>query len=221
MIVVSDSTPLRYLVLIELEHVRPRLFGTVYAPPEVVAELQRSKNPILEPVRRGANSPPEWLVVRKPTTVDESLAQRLDRGESEAISLAHDLKAEKLLIDEKRGRKVAKEMGFEIAGTLAVLEEAAVRELIDIDQVVTKLKATNYRATDKLYQSTIENVRVRKLAQERKMAVSRIGTESWTKMVIRRDFPEDIRLESGCSTRLAAWDDRGETSSTPAPPSTS
>ena len=100
------------------------------------------------------------LVVREPTTVDESLAQRLDRGESEAISLAHDLKAEKLLIDEKRGRKVAKEMGFEIAGTLAVLQEAAVRELIDIDQAVTKLKATNYRATDKLYQSTIENVRV-------------------------------------------------------------
>jgi len=51
MIVVSDSTPLRYLVFIELEHVLPRLFGTVYAPPEVVAELQRSKNPILEPVR--------------------------------------------------------------------------------------------------------------------------------------------------------------------------
>ncbi|MGZ3415212.1 MAG: hypothetical protein ACXWNX_17055 [Isosphaeraceae bacterium] len=45
-----------------------------------------------------------------------------------------------------------------------------MRELIDIDQAVTKLKATNYRATDKLYQSTIENVRVRKLAQERKMA---------------------------------------------------
>ncbi|MGZ3391345.1 MAG: hypothetical protein ACXVCF_17365 [Isosphaeraceae bacterium] len=86
------------------------------------------------------------------------------------LLLAHDLKAEKLLIDEKRGRKVAKEMGFEIAGTLAVLQEAAVRELIDIDQAVTKLKATNYRATDKLYQSTIENVRVRKLAQERKMA---------------------------------------------------
>ena len=86
------------------------------------------------------------------------------------MSLAHDLKAEKLLIDEKSGRKVAKEMGFEIAGTLAVLEEATVREFIDIDQAVTKLKATNYRATDKLYQSTIENARVRKLAQERKMA---------------------------------------------------
>ena len=57
-------------------------------------------------------------------------------------------------------------MGFEIAGTLAVLEEAAVRELIDIETAVTKLKATNYRATEKLYQSTIENVRVRKLTAE-------------------------------------------------------
>ena len=169
MIVVTDTTPLRYLVFIELVHILPRLFGTVYAPPEVVAELRRSKNPSLELVRGWASSPPEWLVVRAPTTMDESLAQRLDRGESEAICLAQELKAEKLLIDEKRGRRVAKEMGFEIAGTLAVLEEAAVRGLVDIDQAVTKLKATNYRATYNLYESIIENVRVRKHAHEQKM----------------------------------------------------
>jgi predicted nucleic acid-binding protein len=166
MIVVSDTTPLRYLVFIELEYVLPGIFGAVYAPPEVMAELQRSKNPILEPVRQWASSPPEWLVIREPATVDETLTQRLDRGESEAISLAEELKADKLLIDEKLGRKVAKAMGFQIAGTLAVLEEAAVRGFIDIERAVAKLKATNYRATEKLYQSTIDNVRVRKLAEE-------------------------------------------------------
>jgi predicted nucleic acid-binding protein len=61
---------------------------------------------------------------------------------------------------------VAKEMGFQIVGTLAVLEEAAVRGFIDIERAVAKLKATNYRATEKLYQNTIDNVRVRKLAEE-------------------------------------------------------
>ena len=110
--------------------------------------------------------PPEWLIVREPTTIDESLAQRLDSGESEAISLAQELKAERLLIDEKAGRKVAKERGIQIAGTLAVLEEAAVRELIDLEQAVIKLKGTNFRATEKLYQIAIESVRVRKLTAE-------------------------------------------------------
>ena len=103
MIVVTDTTPLRYLVFIELVHILPRLFGTVYAPPEVVAELQRSRNPSLEPVRLWASSPPEWLVVREPITIDESLVQRLDRGESDAICLAQELKADKLLIDENAG----------------------------------------------------------------------------------------------------------------------
>jgi predicted nucleic acid-binding protein len=166
MIVVADSTPLRYLVFIELEHVLPALFGSVHVPPEVLAELQRSRNPVLEPIRRWAKSPPEWLIVKQPTSVDDSLIRRLDRGESEAISLAGEMNAERLLIDEKRGRKVAIELGLKVTGTLAVLEEAAVRELVDIDQAVTKLRATNYRASNTLIESTLENVRRRKLSEE-------------------------------------------------------
>jgi predicted nucleic acid-binding protein len=77
MIVVSDTTPLRYLVFIELDHILPRLFGAVYTPSEVMAELQRSKNPILEPVRQWTSSPPEWIVVKEPTTVAEGLRRDL------------------------------------------------------------------------------------------------------------------------------------------------
>jgi len=39
MIVVSDTSPLHYLVLIRCEHVLPRLFGRVLAPPGVITEL--------------------------------------------------------------------------------------------------------------------------------------------------------------------------------------
>jgi len=42
MIVVSDTTPLNYLILIDSAHVLPAIFGQVYAPPAVVAELKRS-----------------------------------------------------------------------------------------------------------------------------------------------------------------------------------
>jgi len=45
MIVVSDTSPLNYLVLIGADHVLPALFGQVVAPPAVLAELQRTKTP--------------------------------------------------------------------------------------------------------------------------------------------------------------------------------
>jgi len=87
---------------------------------------------------------------------------KLDPGEAAALSLARELNADRLLIDEKRSRRIATELGFSIAGTLAVLEEAAVRDLIDIEQIVSKLRASNYRAKEELYERIVENVRRRR-----------------------------------------------------------
>lgn len=45
MIVVSDTSPLNYLVLIEADRFLPNLFGQVVAPPAVVAEMRHSRTP--------------------------------------------------------------------------------------------------------------------------------------------------------------------------------
>jgi predicted nucleic acid-binding protein len=50
MIVVSDTSPVHYLVLAGVEHILPQLFGEVVIPPTVLAELQRHQTP--EPVRQ-------------------------------------------------------------------------------------------------------------------------------------------------------------------------
>jgi predicted nucleic acid-binding protein len=71
MIVVSDTTPLNYLILIDSAHVLPALFGRVYAPPAVIWELAHPRSP--EPVRRWTDSLPEWLTVQEPTRIDPSL----------------------------------------------------------------------------------------------------------------------------------------------------
>jgi len=62
-IVVADTSPLRYMVLIEHVHVRPALYGHVVVPPAVVTELDQEQTPEL--VRRWLSARPEWLHVRR------------------------------------------------------------------------------------------------------------------------------------------------------------
>ena len=90
MIVVSDTTPLNYLILVDSVHVLPGLFVRVYAPSAVITELSHSGAP--EAVRVWAASPPEWLTVQDPTRTDASL--KLGSGETAAIALGQELKTE-------------------------------------------------------------------------------------------------------------------------------
>jgi predicted nucleic acid-binding protein len=62
MLVIADSSPLHYLVLIDHVTILPTLFGRVLIPPMVAEEFQRSRTPA--PVRAWISSPPEWLEVR-------------------------------------------------------------------------------------------------------------------------------------------------------------
>ena len=84
MIVVADTGPLRYLILIEYVHVLPSLYGRVLVPPAVVTELDQEQTPEL--VRRWMSDRPEWLEVVTPRQVLSSLRGVLGLGECEAIS---------------------------------------------------------------------------------------------------------------------------------------
>lgn len=68
-------------------------------PPAVLREMAHPNAP--PSLRRFAESPPDWLRVRTPGTVP--FLDILDDGEAEAISLAVELKAQRLLIDERDG----------------------------------------------------------------------------------------------------------------------
>ena len=84
MIVVSDTTPLNYLILIEAIEVLPAISGRLLAPSAVIGELSHPRSP--DPVRQWASYPPEWLTVQDPARIDASL--KLGAGESAAISMA-------------------------------------------------------------------------------------------------------------------------------------
>ena len=120
MVVVADTSPVNYLVLIGQIEILPRLYKRILIPPAVLDELKHPLAP--EPVRNWAAQPPGWLEVLTPIgRVD--IAQ-LDLGESEAIALATEMHIDVLLIDEQAGRQEAIRRGLKVAGTLSVLDEA-------------------------------------------------------------------------------------------------
>ena len=85
-VIVSDTTPLNYLVLIDAVEVLPRLYGRVLIPPAVQNELTQPKTP--ESVRLWLAKGPSWLYVVAPTSSLDATLSHLDMGETQAIALA-------------------------------------------------------------------------------------------------------------------------------------
>ncbi len=159
MIVVSDTSPLNYLVLIEEIELLPKLFERVYIPPSVIEELTRLKTP--DAVRAWAQSPPTWLTIIAPSSRLPSTAS-LGDGEADALSLAKELGIRDLLIDERRGRKIAEREGLIPLPTLAVLERAAAEDLLELRLAIDKLERTNIRLAQDLVQGALERDAARK-----------------------------------------------------------
>jgi len=120
MVVVADTSPISYLLLIGQIDLLEKLYSRILIPPTVLAELRHLLAP--SPVRIWANSVPQWVEVLNPAS---SLnLSHLGPGESEAIALASEIHADVLLIDERAGRQEALRRGLKVAATLSVLDEA-------------------------------------------------------------------------------------------------
>lgn len=135
MIVVSDTGPLRYLVEVGAVGVLPRLYGQVLTTPEVISELRLPHFPGV--VRRWIEYPPAWLKIDSPGTIQ--FLDRLDVGEATAISLACERSARLVLVDERDGTELARDLGFATFGTLGVLAQAAAHGEIDFEEAITRL----------------------------------------------------------------------------------
>jgi len=144
-LVVADTGPINYLILINAIGVLPKLFERVFVLVAVLAELSDIEAP--EEVRAWIRHSPEWLEVRpNPESNDSSPDERaLDEGERAAIALARSIRADLILMDDRAGVAVAQQHGLAVTGTLGVLELAARRGLVDLAAALGRLKSTNFR----------------------------------------------------------------------------
>jgi predicted nucleic acid-binding protein len=140
MVVIADSSPLIALTNIDCTEVLPKLFREIVIPPAVATELALPPRP--KPVRDFIARPPSWLKMVKPSSLLP--IPQLHPGEIEALSLALELHADLVLIDERKAYREALARKLNAVGTVRVLERAAEENLIDLSVAFNNLKKTDF-----------------------------------------------------------------------------
>jgi uncharacterized protein len=136
-IVVTDTSVVLNLCSLQQEPLLADIFGRVLAPPSVMREFQRLAS--VDPRFAGLTFP-AFIHVSAPTQLAPALLenQRLHQGEREALSLAAELGADAVLMDERAGRAAACSLGLQSIGVLGILVQAkrlryvpAIKPLLD------------------------------------------------------------------------------------------
>lgn len=147
--IVSNTSPICYLVLIDCVDVLPALLGEILIPEAVRVELAAEGSP--EKLQEWIGHPPDWLKIIREIEVDVDLAlSRLHPGEQAAINLAQIISADMVILDEKKARQTAQGQGLNVTGLLGIIEEAATRGMIDLDEAIDRLSKTDFRASPAL-----------------------------------------------------------------------
>ena len=154
MIVVSDTTPIISLLKINRLDLLKDLFEIVCIPQFVLEELTANHKYSSE-----ADCILNSDFIKIKSVVDVRTVNilikvnMLDRGESEAIVLSDELNADILLMDERKGRKIAQQLGINLSGTLGVLMTAFDRNLLtqsEVLQCLAELQKNNRQISQKL-----------------------------------------------------------------------
>jgi predicted nucleic acid-binding protein len=146
-VVVSDTSPINYLVLIGVIDFLPKIFESVIIPAAVYEELSCSESPLK--VQEFLRKRPKWLKVEKATKNPKLAKYNLDQGEFEAISIAIKFKSS-LLIDEKLGRIAAEQNSVKVFGTIGLIAAFAKLGYLDFEKAIKKLAKTNFRVSKKV-----------------------------------------------------------------------
>ena len=152
-VVVSNTTPLIALSLVDQLPLLRELYREVLIPPAVHAEVVRGGS------RTGASELRASAWIRVVDLRDPGRAEMLsdlDRGEAEVIALALESDARTAIIDEKLARRHAKRLGVPLTGTLGVLLRAKKQSLIDqIRPFVERIRRGGLRLSDAVVEEAL------------------------------------------------------------------
>jgi predicted nucleic acid-binding protein len=158
-VVVSDTSCISNLLAIDQLHLLKDTYQNILIPPAVFAEVVAiEKFGASTENFRGAS----WIEIVIPSDIALKNIARysLDKGETEAIALASELKDVILIIDEARGRGIAAQLGIHTTGLIGILIKAkeegrilSVKEILDI--LIIK---AHFRVSESLYNDVLKIV---------------------------------------------------------------
>lgn len=139
--IVSNTSPILNLAIVGHLDLLRQQFAQILVPPAVLSELKiNEERPGSQSIQAAFTA--GWIQVQPVSnqSLVQLLQRTLDGGEAEAISLALELQANWILLDERDGRKVAKSLGLQVTGVLGVLLQAKESgEIQSLQSVVKKL----------------------------------------------------------------------------------
>lgn len=138
-IVIADASCLITLENINETNLLPKLYEQIVVTPEVADEVGPSL--------------PNWVDQRSSSNhaLIDQLSSKLEIGEATSIALALELVDCVLIIDEKKGRRTAKELGIEITGTFGVIMKGIDSGFIAApDTIVERIELAGFRISDVL-----------------------------------------------------------------------
>jgi len=144
--VVSNASPLIAFQQLGQLGLLGGLFGTVLVPPAVMREA------------RSVIERPAWLVERALAQALPAAIRHagLGTGESEALALALEVRADRVLLDELAGRRMAQRLGLPVLGSLGVLLAAKRRGLIpNVREPLDALRNSGFRMDDELFENAL------------------------------------------------------------------
>jgi predicted nucleic acid-binding protein len=155
--IVSDTTTLIILGKLGRYDLLGNIFSKIYIPQEVMKEVNIKSDGVYEEIEQ--NSLFETKEISD-MALFSLLDGILDKGESEAIVLAKELSLI-LLIDEKKGRGIAKNMGLDIIGLLGILILNLKKSLISNREalvILEEIKGLKFRISQKLEESFLNMI---------------------------------------------------------------
>jgi len=154
MIIICDSSPLVALSIVDKLDLLDSLFKEVFVPVSVFNELTTVAKPEAQRIAAWAKGK---VAAAENKQLMHSFTMLLDVGEAEAMTLYFEKKADFLLIDEKKGRRIAAYNKINVVGSLGILLLSKQKGLIPLVQpLLERLQQSYIRISDELYLKTLE-----------------------------------------------------------------